>query len=263
MQQLSPRFIPHPRTFPSRIMGGWIIFLLAFTLQSCAILNTGSQSQSNETYYQVSNEIVEDPEIAALLSPYITQMKSRMNQVIAYSETEMTRGQPEGILGNMSADIVRFRAIRELGKPVQIGVVNNGGLRVPLPQGDITVGHIFELMPFENTISVLTLSGDQVQRMADQLAAIGGEAVSGIRFRINNGKATDILVNYEPLNPDRTYLVATNNYMADGGGPIEELWRPIHRVDIDVLIRDAMIEYLRSRRHLNYELEQRIRITED
>src|SRR5690606_12284314 len=118
-------------------------------------------------------------------------------------------------------------------------------LRNPLPQGDITVGHIFELMPFENTISVLTLSGVQVQRMADQIAADGGEPVSGIRFRINNGKATDILVNYEPLNPDSTYLVATNNYMADRGGSIEALWNPIHRVDLDVLIRDAMIEYIR------------------
>src|SRR5690606_18727441 len=121
---------------------------------------------------------------------------------------------------------------------------------------------IFELMPFENTISVLTLSGTQVQRMADQIAAIGGQPVSGIRFRINNGKATDILVNFEPLNPDSTYLVATNNYMADGGESIEELWRPLERIDLNVLIRDAMIEYIRNRRHLNYELDQRIRITE-
>ena len=262
MLPFSSRLIQFPQKNRSRFLGVWIVLFLAITLQSCAILNSGNQTLSNETYYQLSDEIAEDPEISALLKPYITQMNSRMNQVIAYSETEMSRGQPEGILGNMSADIVRYRAIRELGKPVHIGVVNNGGLRNPLPQGNITVGHIFELMPFENTISVLTLSGAQVQQMADQIASMGGEPVSGIRFRINDGKASDILVNYEPLNLDSFYLVATNNYMADGGGTLEVLWNPRERIDLNVLIRDAMIEYIRSRRNLDYELEQRIRITE-
>jgi len=236
--------------------------LVVAILSSCSTLRPPEPSRSTEIYYQVSDEIAADPEISALLAPYLRQMGSRMNQVIAWSVAPMVKGQPESTLGNLSADIVRFRAVRELGRPVEIAVVNNGGLRVPLPQGNITVGHVFELMPFENTITVLKLTGTQVQHMADQIAFRGGQPVSGIRFRILDQKATDILVNYQPLDQDKTYLVATNNFMADGGEDISVLWEPIERIDTNVLIRDAMIEYIRMQRHLDYELEQRIRLTQ-
>ena len=72
-------------------------------------------------------------------------------------------------------------------------------------------------MPFENTISVLLLSGEQVRMLADQIAARRGEPVSGIRFRIEDGRAVDILVGAEPLRRNQEYWVATNSYVADGG----------------------------------------------
>lgn len=253
--------------YPSRNRSGisfkpLILVLVLLFSSSCVSMRPAQPLRSGETYYQISNEISDDPEISALIAPYIRRMSSRMNQVIAWSTKPMVKGQPESTLGNLSADIVRFRAVRELGKPVHIAVVNNGGLRIPLPEGNITVGHIYELMPFENTITVLRLSGTQVQKMADQIASGGGQPVSGIRFRIQDGRANDILVNYEPLSPDREYLVATNNYMADGGEDISVLWEPIERIDTGVLIREAMIEYIRMQRHLDLEPDQRIRITE-
>jgi 2',3'-cyclic-nucleotide 2'-phosphodiesterase (5'-nucleotidase family) len=241
-------------------------FLLLFSLLLFISACTGTKSTltmsgSSDVYYNIDESLAPDPEIAVLIAPYLTAMRTRMNHVIAYAETNMERGQPEGILGNMSADILRFRAVRELGKQVEIAVINNGGLRVPIAQGNVTVGSIYELMPFENTISVLTLSGSQVLTLANQIAEYGGQPVSGIRFRIENGEAKDILINYQPLDLNRTYLVATNNFMADGGETLSVLWEPLDRVDLPVLIRQAMIEYIRMKRNLNYELEQRIRIT--
>lgn len=240
--------------------------LLVMSLWILASACTGTKSTltlsgSTDVYYTIDQTLSPDDEIAMLIAPYVTQMRTRMNQVIAYSETEMVRAQPEGILGNMSADILRFRAIRELGKQVEIAVINNGGLRVPLAQGNITIGNIYELMPFENTISVLRLSGEQVQTLANQIAEYGGQPVSGIRFRIQDGEAKDILINHQPLDINQTYLVATNNFMADGGETLTVLWEPLERIDLPVLIRDAMIEYIRMKRNLDYELEQRIRIT--
>lgn len=241
-------------------MAGAMVALL-LVLQACGTTHTVRQSgEPDHTYYGITPELADDPEIARLIAPYATRLRTRMNQVIAWSERDMIRDQPEGILGNMSADIVRFRAIRELGRPVEIAVVNNGGLRISLPGGNITVGHIYELMPFENTITILKLTGEQVQQLADEIAAYGGQPVSGLRFRIQDGRALDILVNYEPLDRQRIYHVATNNFMADGGETLSTLWNPVERIDTNVLIRDAMIEYIRMRRHLDYELEQRIRL---
>jgi 2',3'-cyclic-nucleotide 2'-phosphodiesterase (5'-nucleotidase family) len=239
-----------------------LVFSLLVLVSACAgSKSTLTMGDSKDVYYNIDESLAPDAEIAMLIAPYLTAMKTRMNQVIAYSETDMERGQPEGVLGNMSADILRFRAIRELGKQVEIAVINNGGLRVPISQGNVTVGHIYELMPFENTISVLTLSGAQVLTLANQIAEYGGQPVSGMRFRMENGVARDILINYQPLDVERTYLVATNNFMADGGETLAVLWEPLDRIDLPVLIREAMIEYIRMKRNLNYELEQRVRIT--
>ncbi len=241
----------------------YLLLVLLLSVMSCRtsveVLEKGA---STDTYYQIDSNLENDQQIAALIAPFVTDLRNRMNMVIAYSENEIDRGRPEGPLNNLSADIVRFRAIRELGKPVEIGVVNYGGLRAPLPKGNITVGNVYELMPFENFISVLELTGHQVQIMANQIAARGGEPVSGIRFRIENGRAVDILVGHQPLQSDKTYLVATNSFMADGGDGVSVFTEAIERTDLPVLIRDAMIEYIRVKRLLDYQLEQRIRVSE-
>jgi len=237
---------------------------LLFLASACSTPQYGLElGSTSDEYYQVDGSTGDDPEMARLIAPFVTELNTRMNAVIAYSETPITRGRPEGTLNNLSADILRSRAIRELRHPVDIGVANFGGLRAPLPQGNITVGNIYELMPFENTIAVLKLTGEQVQIMANQIAMRRGEPVSGIRFRIEDGRAVDILVGSEPLRRHQTYWVATNSYVADGGDGIGVFLEAQERIDLPVLIRDAMIEYIRHRRHLNYELEGRIRMTED
>lgn len=224
------------------------------------VLELGS---STDTYYQLNDQIPQDSAMVALVATYAEDLQSRMNTVIARSETPITRGRPEGTLNNLSADILRSVAVRELGHPVHIGVANFGGLRAPLPQGDITIGNIYELMPFENTISVLRLNGEQVRVLANQIAARRGEPVSGIRFRIENDRAVDILVGAEPLRSHQEYWVATNSYVADGGDGMNVFMEARERIDLPVLIRDAMIEYIRHRRVLDYELEGRIRLTDE
>jgi 2',3'-cyclic-nucleotide 2'-phosphodiesterase (5'-nucleotidase family) len=242
-----------------------IVFALLLTFLAGACTTTRYAYEPlpfAENYYQVDSTLVADAAMMALIRPFVADMNSRMNRVIAWSDTEITRGRPEGTLNNLSADILRFRAVRELGHPVDIGVANFGGLRAPLPQGNITVGNVYELMPFENTITVLKLTGAQVRIMADQIARRRGEPVSGIRFRIEDDRAVDILVGAEPIRDDRYYWVATNSYVADGGDGIGVFREAVERIDLPVLIRQAMIEYIRARRQLNYELEGRIRNTD-
>lgn len=251
---------PDRRYFRLPLLG---IVLIGLLTGACASVEQPLRlTDKEDTYYEIGPDIEENLAMNRLLAPYITDMSYRMGQVIAYSEAPITRDRPEGTLNNLSADIIRHWAVRELRHPVDIGVANFGGLRAPLPQGNITVGHIYELMPFENTIAVLRLTGSQVREMANQIAVRGGEPVSGIRFRIQDGRAVDILVGTEPLRDDRSYWVATNSFMADGGDGISVFLRVQERIDLPVLIRDAMISYIRSRRHLHYELEQRIRVSD-
>ncbi len=216
-------------------------------------------SEKDHIYYDIDDTIGDDETISEYIGPYVREMARTMNRVLTVSEGPFERGKPEGALGNLSADIVRYRATAELRKRVDVSVMNNGGLRVPLPEGEITVGHIYELMPFENYIAVLRFSGEQIRQIADELAAVNGEAVSGIRFRIVDGRARDILVDSLSVDPERHYWLATNNWMADGGGDAPTLWEPLERRNIDILIRDAIIEYLRVKESIAPYTDQRIR----
>ncbi|MDI6400886.1 5'-nucleotidase C-terminal domain-containing protein [Balneolaceae bacterium ANBcel3] len=237
-----------------------LLFLVLLLFQGCR--STESVSDTDYTthiYYSIDDSVENDPSMAAYVLPYVKEMGKTMNRPLVVSRGAFERGKPEGALGNLTADIVRFRAMAELRKKVDVGILNNGGLRIPLPEGEINVGHIYELMPFENHIAVLEFTGDQLLSIADELAAVNGEAVSGIRFRIVDGRARDVLVDSMTVDPERTYLVATNNWMADGGGASSTLWEPVQRIDLNVLIRDAFIEYLNHREFIEPYIDQRIR----
>ncbi|MFU8861681.1 MAG: 5'-nucleotidase C-terminal domain-containing protein [Cyclonatronaceae bacterium] len=250
----------------NRLLSGRIIlYILAVSVVSCS----GTRSVSEqETYdftgyefwnYSVADNIEADVTVAAIIDPFRSDIEDQLNTVLTYSDEIIERGKPEGALGNLTADILRNRATREMNETVHISVLNNGGLRVPLPRGQITVRHIFELMPFENYITVLKLSGEQVKQLADQIAAVGGEPVSGLRFRINNGRADEVLVGSKSVDDEKSYWVATNNWLADGGGDMPVLWKPVERLDKQVLIRDAFIEYFKHIPALEASTDSRIR----
>ncbi|MCA1802418.1 MAG: 5'-nucleotidase C-terminal domain-containing protein [Rhodothermaceae bacterium] len=252
--------------FEYRFLSGRVIlFFVAVMMVSCS---ASKKVVEQETYlftgfdhwnYSMADFIENDDVIAAIIEPYKSDIQDQLNTVLTRSTAIIERGQPEGPLGNLTADILRNRATREMNETVHIAILNNGGLRVPLPAGPVNIGHIFELMPFENHITILKLTGDQVITLADEIAAAGGEPVSGIRFRINNGKAEDVLVGNKSADPDANYWVATNNWLADGGGDMPTLWSPQERRDMQILIRDAFIEYLKFMPAIEPVTDSRIR----
>lgn len=254
-------------------MAGHLTFDLKFILFSvitAIFISCGTSERSTEgdswnaedydhQNYSITDSLEEDSELDDLIRPYINKVQDEMGRVLTTSETTVERGRPEGALGNFVADLMRSRASSEMRHRIHIAITNNDGLRAPLPSGDITVGMIYELMPFENAIVVQKHTGEQIRKMADQIAEVGGEAISGIRMHISDGEASGVLIGSERVDPNQEYWVATNNWIADGGGPITALHDPIERHDLEVLLRDAIIDYLNSRGSIAPETDQRIR----
>ena len=244
-----------------------LLSAFSFSFVSCGLVGGAAEEEPEElpvgnyehTYYTISDTLAADPELENRIRPHINAVQELTARVLTRSDRGIERGQPEGALGNMVADLIRSRASAEMGRNVDVAVINNGGLRTPLPEGEITIGMIYELMPFENIIVVQEHTGRQLRQMADQIAAVGGEPVSGMRMRISGDGASQVMVGSEPIDPDRTYLVATNNWMADGGGPITTLHQPEERHNLQVLIRDAIIDYLDSRESISPETDRRVR----
>jgi 2',3'-cyclic-nucleotide 2'-phosphodiesterase (5'-nucleotidase family) len=194
--------------------------------------------------------------------PYRERMGEEVKEVIGETTGLLSKAWPEGTLGNFATDAMLWAANGASTRPVHMAMTNNGGLRVPIGAGPITVGQMFELMPFENMLSVLVLSGLQVKALCDQLANARGEPISGFSFHIASDEdrrwAEDIRVGGMPLDPDAEYRLVTNDYLASGGGDLTPLHSPMAREDLNVLLRNALIDFVRERGVIEPELEGRI-----
>ncbi len=226
----------------------------------CALaLSVSAAEWTGWTYYRLDQDVPEDPDVAARVTPYRAELKEIMERPLTTSTAVMPMEKPESALGNLMADILRHEANTAFEEEVHIALMNGRGLRITLPEGTIRVRTIYELMPFENHIAVLQFTGTQLAALADEIARYGGEPISGMHFVFHNGQARDIEVNGQPLDLERHYWLATNNWMANGGGELPTLWSPRNRVDLPVLIRDAFIEHLDGLTRLEPRLDGRIR----
>lgn len=124
------------------------------------------------------------------------------------------------------ADVLRGAAVQVLGKPADMGLVNIGGLRNVLTEGPVTCGNIYEILPFENSLCVVTLKGTELNHLFENIAACGGEGVSGVQLHITkDGKLLRATVAGKPVVEDRMYTVATIDYLADGNDGMTALIR--------------------------------------
>lgn len=246
----------------------FLAFILSISTTSCAVVERlfppdynieYSFRDTDENRYTITSELAEDSLVLSMIRPYQIELSTRMKRVIGEAETTFSNVRPDGSLGNLAADMIRRTASQELGVAVDIGLMNWGGLRVPINKGSITVGDIYTVMPFDNWLVVLTFKGSQIREIANQLASMGGQPISGLRMRIENGKANDILIGTRPLEDDLEYTLATNNFLADGGDRITSLLNPLQRQDIQIYLRDAMIRYITERYSITPTNDQRLR----
>jgi 2',3'-cyclic-nucleotide 2'-phosphodiesterase (5'-nucleotidase family) len=190
-----------------------------------------------------------DSQIVRMYLPYKQEIDLEMSRVIAVSAEEMVKDRPESELTNFLADLLLEEGRRELtklGKDLnpQLSFFNYGGIRTFLPKGEITVRKIFELMPFENEMVFLKLTGEQVNEFLNIVAGNGGDSVGGTSFTISGNKAKGIMIGGEPLLPGQEYWLVTNDYVAAGGDGIEVFAQRKDFILSGVKIRDAIINHM-------------------
>lgn len=210
-----------------------------------------------------------DSQLIAIYLPYKTILEKDMSRVISYAETSMLRAKPESNLTNFLADLILEEGIKEAQnlnsdfQPV-ISFFNYEGIRSALPKGDITVGNIFELMPFENELVFVKFSGKQVKTFLDIMAENGGNSLGGVRFTISKNRANKIIIQGNNLEPENYYWMATNDYIADGGDGMDIFLEKMDYIKSGKKIRDIIISNLENRQKneekLNVKTDGRIKI---
>ena len=193
----------------------------------------------------VDQNAPEDAKMTAEIAPYHQRVAAQMNEVLGTAPVAITKNAGESPLANFVADLQRERAAEVLKQPIDLGVMTNGGLRASLPAGPITLGAVFELMPFENRLVVLDAPGPVAQQLFDYCARLK-MAVSNATYTVGpDGKATAVLIGGQPFNPARTYSVAISDYLA-GGGDNMVFFKPLAQRDTGVLLRQAIVDHIRT-----------------
>jgi len=224
------------------------LYFIVFFLAACSAQPKLIKQESTFININVKDSIKEDASVKQLIEPYKLDLEKEMNEVLIISDAVFENGQLEGTLGNLVADIV-FEKAKERYRPDDFHfpdfcLLNNGGLRVPLPQGEITRGRIFELMPFENEIVVVTLSGEKVTELLNYIVQVNGQPVSGMQIKKFGKPDMQTIINSIPFDKNKTYKVVTSDYLSSGGDKMDFFKNAIKVETTGYKIRDAIIDYL-------------------
>jgi len=242
----------------------WILFFFSFLIIACKN-NSYEVSKINAKQLKIVNEGKQDSSIIQLFTPYKKKMTNEITKSLSFSPKilERTDGNLQSTLGNLVADL-SYEKANELfknktGKTVDFSMSNYGGIRAAIMKGDVTVSNAFELMPFDNTLVVVELNYDKIKALFNYFVAKkrAHPLSKNIQLTIKND-SYNVLINGKAIKKDRTYFVATSNYLQKGGDGMIFFSEPESLFDSNFLIRDAIVDYFESKDTLSANLDNRV-----
>jgi 2',3'-cyclic-nucleotide 2'-phosphodiesterase (5'-nucleotidase family) len=240
------------------------IFSLFF-LTACKPTRTFLADEKAKTYrIAPSDTLVADPTVEAMIQPYKSSLDGKMNAVIGKCAKELTAGEAVSLLGNWSSQLILNQSIKYYKKNIDFATVNRGGLRIrSLSAGDVTRGKMYELMPFDNALVVITTDSAGIDKFIRHMGNKGGWPIAGASYVINKGVVENIKIGGQILRGGRSYSFVVSDYIADGGDNCDFL-KTMKRDNLNKLMRDAFIEGVedetRNGRVLDAALDNRIDI---
>ena len=195
-----------------------------------------------------ADEVEPDSAMAARVARWNANVAPLAALPVGRNARLLGRGGPESAIGDLVCD-----AMRE-ASGVDVVFQNSGGLRADLPEGVVTKGAVYEVMPFENTIFTLELTAAEVRRaLEDGLRSGRVTQVSGIRYEFDNSRprgdrvVSVTLADGKPLDDAKLYKVGCNNFMATGGDDNAVLSQGKNRADTGRNVRDVLETYIAAR----------------
>lgn len=213
----------------------------------------------------IAEELPSNKHIEAVIDPYKINLDKSMTKILSYSTDTYSKndGNYNTAIGNLMAD-----AIMELSNPIfksrtgknlDMVLLNHGGIRSVLSKGNITTRTAYSLMPFENSVIVVALKGTVIMEMTSYLKEFGKpHPISGLELVLNSDNTYNtILIGGEPVEMEKTYHVATNDYLYKGGDQMYFLKKSDTLYDLNYKIRTVLIDYFKTYDTLSPKKDQR------
>jgi len=198
----------------------------------------------------------DDPAVSKMIAVYSPKVRE-LEVVVGKLKGELKKGGVgAGSMGDFVTDGMRAQASLKIGKAVSLALMNGGGLRRnTIGEGDLKARDIFELLPFENALVTLDLSGEQLLKLL-QMIVSKREAQSGARvvYKTNADKTSELvsakLVEASAeteIDPQATYTIVTIDYLYRVGGSTYGVLREGKNMkELGITLRDAIMSYVKS-----------------
>lgn len=242
------------------------IALLLFLISFSSCKNDKLQLQKIEgKQIPISDNIQARTDIEDFIKPYRRHVNAELDSVLAYSKKTYSKmdGELNTAIGNLFADIILEQANpvfkARTGKNIDMVLVNHGGIRSIISKGDITIRTAYQLMPFENSIVVVGLKGTSIKKLLKYLtAAKRAHPISGLTLVVdNNFNVKKALIGGKEIENNKTYYVATNDYLYNGGDSMT-FFKPNEGLEIlNYKIRNALLDYFKKTDTINPVIDNR------
>src|SRR5690349_16030994 len=203
----------------------------------------------------VDASVPADKDVEKMLAPY-SEKVTELTKVIGRLEGDLTKtGVGGGSLGYFVTNGMRAQAEAKLGKPGALTIINVGGLRKNvITAGELRASDIFELLPFENALVALEVTGTQLAKVIEVVTR-DAQAGARIQFKWNDrnraefisGKLLDASGKELEIDPNKIYTIVTIDYLLHvGGGPYAILQEAKSQTPLNITLRDAVMNYVKS-----------------
>ncbi|SHG87162.1 bifunctional metallophosphatase/5'-nucleotidase [Marivita hallyeonensis] len=201
--------------------------------------------------------VAEDEAIVARVAELGAPIEEMKNRIVAEA-AEMIEGDRsvcravECPMGNLVADAMLDR-VADQG--VEIAIQNGGGLRASIDAGEISMGEVLTVLPFQNTLSTFQVTGEtilaalengvsQVEDGAGRFPQVAGMSFNADLSAEPGSRISDVMVGGEPLDLERTYSLVSNNFVRNGGDGYSMFRDAMNAYDFGPDLADVTAEYL-------------------
>lgn len=203
----------------------------------------------------VDSSLPDDPDVVKIITPYEEKVRE-LSKVIGRLDGDLKKsGVGGGSLGNFVTDAIRAQGQAKLAKPVVLSLVNLGGLRKnEIAAGELRASDIFELLPFENELVAVDLTGVQLAKLL-QIVVRDTQSGARLEFKYNDrdrpefisGKLIDENGKEHDVNPNQTYTIVTIDYLLRlKSGAYALLQEAKSTTPLNITLRDAVMNFVKS-----------------
>ena len=226
--------------------------------QNIAVKNNNISIDSNSFYF---------------LKPFSDSLNSVLNVKLAFTDSNLNTVRPGKIkqriqieknanLGRVLSDYLLHEGSRytlnTMGFPCHFALINHGGIRSSIPKGEITNKSIYEIMPFENEMVILELSGRQMDSLLSYLSTKNIAAVSGLELQIIGNTYTKAIIAGLPFDSRRSYWIVANDFIQKGGDFFTMLKYPKQIIRTGIKLRTIFYDGFKSEFIENQKINPRL-----